>query len=502
MTTKRELIPLLLINLIALFLLAACTTGGNRSSSAVETSTPTESLLVLTPTHTPVPEPATSTAPPPTSTPEPQAGSASIGDPYAPELGNSGYDVQAYNLQFDLDPAQAFVKAQAEVIISSSLPALNRLSLDFAGYEIESLQVNGQPAAFERQDRKLWIDLPAPLFFGETTALQIVYSGQPPDLASPYVPFVSHLGLYFPGGTIFTLSEPDGAHFWYPCNNHPLDKAEYAIRITVPGEFTALSNGTLIEQRSNSDGTTTYLWQHPFPMAPYLSMLAVGQYQQIEERSPGGIPIRHYIYPDRLIEFQTAAAVTGEALDWMAELYGPYPFEAFGFVTTRLVSLASETQTMVILPETSLNEETVIHEIAHMWFGDWVSLTSWSDMWLKEGAAIYTYLLWQTRENPQDLDYFMRQRTERLQANPSGYALNELPKSQLLGTDTYWRGAAVFHALRQQIGDPAFFTGLRTFIQRFGGGNASADDFFDVMQEISGQDLQNFRLEWIESPWE
>lgn len=487
--------------LLAVILLSACSGGSSPANTPVAgtvarpggspTAGPTETLTAtITPASTATPTP----------TPVAQAGLPSIGDPYTPELGNSGYDVQHYALQFTLDPGEYYVEAQAEISLSSLLPALDRFSLDFAGFEIDALSADDLPVNYQRKGSKLWIDLPEPLFAGDTVTLNIRYHGQPLNTASEYVPFVGHLGLYFPGSTIFSLSEPDGAHFWYPCNNHPLDKATYEMDITVPDTYTAVSNGTLVAETPTGEGQTTYSWQHPYPMAPYLSVLAVGQYELLESRSPGGIPIRHYVYPDRKEEFLQASVATGEALDWMAETFGPYPFEAFGFVTSRLVSLASETQTMVVLPETSLNEETVLHEIAHMWFGDWVSLESWADMWLKEGAAIYTYLLWQTRNDPQALDFFMQERIDRLQQDPSGYALNDLPHAQLLGTDTYWRGAAVYHMLRLEIGEEAFFEGLRTIVREYGGGNMSVDEFIAVMEAASGKDLQEFFTEWVATP--
>jgi aminopeptidase N len=412
-------------------------------------------------------------------------------------MGNSGYDVTSYALDFYLDPSQAELSAAAELLIEVTYPALDRFSLDFAGFDITDLLVDEKPASFERVDQKLWINLPEPAYAGQKLSLHITYSGEPVVEPSPYVPFISHLGLYFPGGSIFTLSEPNGAHYWYPSNDHPRDKAAFRIKMSVPPEYTAVSIGSLVESGENPDSTRYFVWEHPTPVAPYLTMLAVGRYELLESQSPGGISLRHFVFPDLKDEFLMATTSTGEALDWISDLYGPYPFEAFGYVTTRLVSLASETQTMVILPETGLNEETVIHELAHMWFGDWVSLDSWADMWLKEGAAIYTYLLWQTRQDPAALDYFMQARTARLQADSSGYALGDLPKAQLLGTDTYWKGAALLHALRKQIGDEAFFDGMRLFLQRYGGQSASRQDFITVMEETSGQELGDFFDLWL-----
>lgn len=481
------------------FLLTACFAQQNNlsnHSTSTETSTPE---IVASPTAFPssTVSPPTIT-PSPTSTSKPESGEATIGDSYTPELGNSGYDVQKYLLSFSLDPSDASVHANANIDAVVSLPAINRLSMDFAGFDIEQLKINNQDAIYEREGHKLWIDLPEVLNMGQSFSIMIQYSGPPLIEPSPYVPFLGHVGLYYPGGIIFTLSEPNGASYWYPANDHPLDKAEFLIQLTVPAQYVGVSIGNLTSVIDNSDGTKTHTWELNYPTATYLAMLAVGNYIEIEDRSPEGIPIRNYIFPERRDEFNTFISLIGEALDWMSDLYGPYPFDNFGFVTTRLVNMASETQTMVILPETSINEETLVHEIAHMWFGDWVSLESWGDMWLKEGPAIYTYLLWQTRANPADLDIFMQERTTRLLEESQGYPLRNLPKSQLLGTDTYWKGAVVFHALRKEIGDDAFFAGLRDYISTYGGANASFDEFVNSMETASDQDLSDFFEFWVD----
>jgi aminopeptidase N len=489
-----------LIGVVLILLVEACAQAGLPVDS---TSEPSSTIQVTaSPTQQASPAPSSTSLPTalPSETPQPQAGEASIGDPYAPELGNSGYDVQHYNLQLNLDPSRAVVDGVVTIQSTGTLPAIDRLSLDFSGFEIRALTVDDQDASFERAGGKLWIDLPEVVLEGDSFTIKISYAGEPLVEPSPYVPFLGHVGLFFPGSTIFTLSEPDGAHYWFPCNDHPRDKATFSFQLTVPSEMVGVANGSLQDTIQNPDGTRTYLWEDPYPTATYLAVVGVGNYDLLEFNSPDGIPVRNYIYPDLNTEFNSAAQITGEALDWMASQYGPYPFDNFGYMTSRLVGLASETQTMVVLPEISINEETLIHEMAHMWFGDWVSLNTWADMWLKEGPAIYTYLLWQTRDNPQDLDIFMADRTAKLLAHPDGYALENLPKSQLLGTDTYWKGAAVFHALRKEIGDEAFFDGLRTYLENYGGGNASYQDFKAVMESMSGSSLDEFFEQWVETP--
>jgi aminopeptidase N len=477
--------------------LAACSTPPGTSTPLPTTyATPTVSA---TPSHPAIPSltPTSTLTPQPSPTSLPQAGNPSIGDSYAPELGNSGYDVLHYDLRFRLDPARAHIDASARLLLASELDQLTQFSLDFGPLEIGALRVDGIEALYTHHEHKLVIELLQRVDHGEVFAVEVEYSGPSPRVPSPYVPFLGHTGLYFTGNTIFSLSEPDGAHHWFPCNNHPRDKATFRFEITVPEGLTGVANGLLIETYQYEPGWNTFVWEHDYPMAPYLAVLAVGDYELIEEVSPGGIPIRHYVYPDLKTQFIEVAQITGEALDWMESLYGPYPFEAFGFVTSRLVSMASETQTMVVIPETGLNEETIIHEIAHMWFGNWVSLDSWRQMWWKEGAAIYTYLIWQTRAAPETLDIHMQLLTQRVLENSSGFPLSNLPKSQLLGYDSYWRGTILFHALRGEVGDEAFFSGLRTLIERFGGETLSQPDFQAIMEEAAGKSLNEFFQYWL-----
>jgi aminopeptidase N len=494
------------VYLLGLFFLGSLwgcqSTGKNNQQLPVETQPVIRSSLpgiTNTPTIQPSLTPTPTTIPTNTPTPEPVSGGASIGDPYAPELGNTGYDVQKYIVRLQLDPSMTILKGDVSIFAQVNEPALSQLSLDFAGYEIKATQINERNVPYFREGQKFWIEFSEPKLFGEIFEIRIEYEGTPLEEASPYVPFLGHVGLFYPGSSIFTLSEPNGAHYWYPCNDHPRDKAEFSFELTVPQDYLAITNGSLTNQENLPDSKTTYVWEHPFPMAPYLAVIAVGKYELIEDKSPGGVAIRHYVFPDLRDTFTAATTITGEAIDWMTNLYGPYPFEAFGYVTTRLVSMASETQTLVVLPETSINEETIIHELAHMWFGNWVSLDTWGDMWLKEGAAIYTYLMWQTRNNPENLDIFMADRTTRILEESVGYPINNLPKSLLLGTDTYWKGAAIYHALRKEIGDEAFFNGLRMFIEIYGGSNASAQDFQQIMEKTSGKSLEEFFRFWLES---
>ena len=430
----------------------------------------------------------------------------SAGDPYAPELGNAGYDVQHYTLELALDPDSAFVDGRVTIDAASTMDELEQISLDFAGFEIDEVSLAGAPLSFFRQELKLIVNLPGPLHTGAPFTLAIAYSGEPASKASDYVPFLSHLGLFYPpDDSLYVIAEPDGARYWFPSNDHPRDKATFRFELTVPDGLTGVANGALVETQTDvpwvfpdGDGGDLYVWEHEHPVATALVTVAVGDYVRMESVSPGGVLLRHYVSPEYQAEFEQVEATLGEMVDWMSGLFGPYPFEAFGYVTVPEAGASLETQSMVILSERAIDEGTMSHEMAHMWFGDWVNLDSWGAMWRNEGFATYISYMWQTRNYPGALDQQMVELAQYIAADDSGYPLNDPPPEHLFGRDSYVKGAVVVHALRQEVGDEAFFGGLRAYLELYGGGTATDAEFQAVMEEAAGFSLDGFFERWFE----
>lgn len=435
----------------------------------------------------------------------PQSGGRSAGDPYIPELGNTGYDVQRYILQLALDPSSSQIEAKATIEAVSTLDGLAELSLDFAGFDVTSVTVDGLIAQFWREDKKLIITLPNLLPNGAPFTMVVVYRGQPLVEPSPYVQFVDHMGLHYPDGeSLFTIAEPDGARFWFPANDHPRDKATFRFEIVVPAGLTALANGEMIDMRPgampNGQLGTLYVWEHNYPMAPYLALVAAGRYEQLNGQSPDGVPLRTYHFPELKQEVITATNHIGQAIDWMSGLLGPYPFETFGYATARVPGASMETQTLVLLSDAMIGPRTAVHEMAHMWFGDWVSLDSWAEMWRNEGFATYMSLLWLNRDDPEDLELELAGIRSAVEGNDKSYPLNNPPPTYLFEFNVYYGGALVVHDLRQTMGDEAFFSGLRTYFERFGGSTASDAQFQAVMEQAAGFSLEPFFAEWFPRP--
>lgn len=486
--------------------------AGLISCQESEPSAPTPTTVAVAPTIPPtatvIPPTLTPIPPSPTPIPSPTltlfAGDDTIGDPFTPELGNTGYDVQSYNLQLAINPTTATVDGVVTIQAVTTIDSLRQISLDFVGFDVRSVTVNELLTNFSRQDGKLYIDFPQPFMTTDAPlSIAVSYIGQPIETPSPYIRFDDHLGLTFlPNSTFYVLAQPDGARYWFPNNDHPLDKAIFRFELTVPLGLAAIANGQLVESAVTTmpDGTegVTFVWEHNAPMATYLALAAAGHYLRVDEVSPGGIPLTFYYFPEMEEEFFEAVDITGEAIDWMVELYGPYPFEQYGQATYYAMGISMEAQTMSLISYQMLNEETVIHELAHVWFGNWVTPASWADMWRNEGFATYTELLWISRNDPSLLDAGIAEIEAEVAERGQIYPLDEPPLERLFAFETYNRGALLVHALRLEMGDEAFFSGVRRYLELYGGGTATHDQFETVMEEAVGRSLDEFFAGWLE----
>ena len=387
-------------------------------------------LGVLVLTLTPVFALAQEATPVPTA-PGCTAGSSGIGDPYYPLLGNSGYDVQHYTLDLDLDVAGGSIASGRATIDAVALTNLCAFNVDFLGLEIDEITVDGQPASFSRRSGELTVDPEAPLAAGSRFTTEIAYHGTPIGQEAPTAGTLlgDIFGAILGGGAelkpgpeegeqygsgwwsgreeIFIAGEPAGAESWFPVNGHPADKATYTMRLTVPEPYSAISNGILTETIDTGSGTTT-VWESRDPMASYLVTLHAGRLAIDVREGPGGLPIRTAFAPSVPQGQRVMFDRLPEMIEYFESVFGPYPFESVGgTVVGAPILFALETQTLPIYgelpfagntPLTGENlaglETLVAHETAHQWFGDAVSLLRWQDIWLNEGFATYAQLLW------------------------------------------------------------------------------------------------------------
>ncbi len=434
-------------------------------------------------------------------------GAPDIGDPAVPDLGNTGYDVQHYYLQFDIDIAQTYFSAVAELYIIATINGLSRLSLDYAGPPIQSVEVDGARAEWTHDAAKLWVTLPSPMPIDEVFTVTVTYTGWPEHIDSSYMPFLE-VGISVDAARehLFAFNEPDGAHLWFPCNDHPRDKATFAFVLTVPDHLTAVANGTPSPPVDNGDGTHTTRWDMAQPMATYLATIAVGRYAVLEMAGPHDTPIRHYYFSDQSEEdVQRAFAFTGDVMAFFEQIYGPYPFDSYGHVITPQNIVGVETQAMSLMTMELVGEHNpplVVHEMAHQWFGNAVSPDSWRDIWLNEGFARYSEVLWYEHTGGWDAGVHRLDKMESavLTMGKADEAVAQPHPTHLFGQNSYDKGGWVLHMLRREVGDAAFFAILPAYFARFEGRTASTQDFIDLAETISGQDLGDFFAQWLYRP--
>ncbi|MEJ7562183.1 MAG: M1 family aminopeptidase [Ilumatobacteraceae bacterium] len=489
--------------------------GANRSESSTglgatvpdpaddaATTTPTTSSgssLPASPTST---APATSTAPstapsetdPPGDAPEsPEPESPDGEDPYFPARGNGGYDITHYDLQLatDSDESGATKTLTATATIElTAVDDLSSFSLDLAGLIVDSASVDGDDAEYTQRGDELQIVPADPVASGDAVTVVVEYGGRPQP-----TPFggLGDLGWNSNSEATWVVSEPIGAATWFPSNDVPTDKATFRFAITVRDGLTAAANGELVSSEGNGDGSLTWVWEMDDPMATYLATVVIDEFTILREDGPDGIELRSVVPEGTEGRYRNVNGLHAEMLEYFVELFGPYPFDEYGLVIVDApLGFALETQTLSIFAVGTGDENTVAHELAHQWFGNSVTLASWSDIWLNEGFATYAAALWETGD---DVDEQMRSLQRQLAGDTTN--LRDPGAGRLFDGPIYTRGALTLHALRLEVGDDAFFEILRTWADTYADDNASTDDFLALAADVSGNDDVGAVLE----PW-
>jgi aminopeptidase N len=428
----------------------------------------------------------------------PAPGSSGLGDPFFPNAGNGGYDVTRYDLDLDYRPKGNRLRANATVTATATQD-LSSFSLDYRGPRITRLTVNGAAAGRSRQGQKLIVTPTTPLVSGAQFVVGIAYRGRPHNITDADD---SPDGWIRTDDGVFVAAEPQGAPTWFPCNDVPTDKATFAIRIAVPRGLEAISNGALIK-RGHHGGQSVWRWTEDEPMATYLATATIGNFR-IERGRAAGIPSLVAVDPRTADESRDALRKLPRILKLFSRLYGPYPFAQVGAVVDSApqVGYALETQTRPVFDQAP-DDVLLAHEIAHQWFGDSVSLETWPEMWLNEGFATWSEWRWtqasggiSTARQFKRLASMPARRSDLWSPPP---AVIPEPK-KLFADSVYVRGAMALEALRQRIGNAAFYATLRDWAASNRYGNANTDEFIALAEARSGQQLADLFQTWLYAP--
>ena len=424
------------------------------------------------------------------------AGIGGTGDPFFPKAGNEGYDVSNYELVIDYTPDSNLLIGAAR-IEATATSALERFNLDLRKpLAVSSVLVDGVPAAsFRQSSQELTIRPAAPIAAGAVFSVDVAYEGKPEAVIDPDG---SSEGWIRTDDGAFVASEPQGSPSWFPANDTPTDKASFTISITVPEGIVGLGNGVL-QSRSVAGGKETFVWRQAEPMAPYLATAASGRFN-LKISEVEGLPYYAAIDP-RAGNPGPGLRQTPEMMRYLIERFGPYPFSSLGAIVDHEpgVFYALETQAIPIYPGPP-GEATVVHELAHQWFGNAVTLKRWPDIWLHEGIATWVEWDWSEHSGGSSRKQIYRElystpaRVKQLW-NPAPNALRN--PAQLFSASTYQRGALTIEALAQRIGERKVVQILRRLYAEHRYGNISSGTFTDLAEEVSGKNLGRFFADWL-----
>ncbi|MEI5675789.1 MULTISPECIES: M1 family metallopeptidase [unclassified Nocardioides] len=431
---------------------------------------------------------------------DPVAGAAGIGDPYFPLDGNGGIDVGHYDVRVAYDLATGRLRGQTRVTLRATQD-LSRFNLDLL-LPVQSVRVDGVPAAFDKPDRhELRITPAQPVPRGRTVAVDVAYDGFPEPIE-----YAGEQNWLADQHEVVAMNQPHMAPWWFPANDHPRDRARLDVRVTVPRDLDVVGNGTLAGRTVDGTLATTH-WRSAEEMAPYLAFFAAGRFRTASG-TYRGLPW-YVAVSERLSPAQQASSMrlmrrTPAITAWLSRRLGRYPFSSTGGLTTALpVGFALENQTRPTYPVmTSDATLTVVHELAHQWFGDSVTVRGWRDIWLNEGPATFFEVLWTEKHGGPSGREWLAQTYRDLRANEYFWRIrvDDPGAEHIFDTPVYQRGAMALQALRTRIGQRDFDRLLRRWVRTHRGTTGSTREFVDLAEQVSGERLGRFFRAWLRAP--
>jgi aminopeptidase N len=426
-------------------------------------------------------------------------GAAGIGDPYFPLDGNGGIDVRSYAVHDRYRFASGRLSGSTVVTLRTT-QRLRSFDLDFL-LPVSRVHLSTGPAAFSSpQHHELRVTPRHAIAAGTVVRARVTYAGRP-----------SRYGYSGESNWVATsheaeaVNEPHMAPWWFPSNDHPLDKARMSVRVTVPGDRQVVSNGRLIGVHRHA-GLATYHWGGGGPMATYLAFFVAGD---LQVRAGTAHHLPYYLAVSRQLPASMRRAAmhglarTPDIVHWLQTQLGPYAFASTGGVVTSLdPGFSLENQTRPVYPR-QVFQLLMVHELAHQWFGDSVSVRRWADVWLNEGFATYMEHRWTEAHGGESTSTWLHNTYASASSgfwdgvvNDPGSSIAELFSDPVV----YERGAMTLAALRNVIGKPTFARLLRQWTRQHRHAHGTTDAFEALAEQVSGKDLTAFFDAWVRQP--
>ena len=410
------------------------------------------------------------------------------------------------------DQLSEIVSATARIDISILKPT-TLIDLDFGDLTVDSVTLDTKSVSFTHKDGSLRVDLPQRANAGARLTLTVQYHGKPKD------------GLILTAdkdGNPSAIGDnwPNRVHHWIPTLDHPSAKATVTFNITAPARDEVVANGKLDHVETTAGGVKTWTYSEGVPIPPYCMIIGVGQFVRFAPTERTATPLSYYVpHVDAPVAIK-GFAPSIPTVAFFSETIAPYPYEKLALIVGSTRFGGMENSSAIVFTSTLFTPrsaakmsttfgipigttDVIAHEIAHQWFGDSVTESTWADLWLSEGFATYfAGLFLQKYESEEAFQAYMKDAAERA----FGYErttrtpifdrdTDDLTK--LLNANNYQKGAWVLHMLRSRLGDDAFFRGLRSYYRDHANGLASTEDLRASLEKSSRTDLRSFFARWV-----
>lgn len=419
----------------------------------------------------------------------------------------SELDVKHYNLAIAVNDSTNSI--QATMTISLAFKQLvNEFQLDLVqkdstgkGMNIESIFQNNDSVLFTHSKNKITIT-PNLINTDSVFKFEIKYNGFPKD------------GLIisenlFGDRTFFADNWPNRAQNWFPCVDHPSDKATIEYAVKAPNHYQVIANGYLVEETNLTNNLKLYHYKTSVPLPTKVMAIGIARFAVQYIGETHHIPVSTWVYPQTKEQGFYDFTNAKEILNFFIENFGEYPYQKLANVQSKTQFGGMENAGNIFYPENSVtgkreHEDTIAHEIVHQWFGNSASEIDWPHIWLSEGFAQYFADLYILETKGEEA--FQQRIKEERETVLNFYKSKKTPVIDTENTDlmsmlnpnSYEKGAWVLHMLRKKLGNETFWKGIRTYYEKFKFSNASTSDFKKVMAEVSGENLDVFFTQWLQ----
>ncbi len=433
-------------------------------------------------------------------------------------------DLLHTTLDLRFDWAKEQVLGKATLTLKPYFYPTDKVVLDAKGFQFNKISFLGsnELLKYDYDSSKVTIHLGKTYNRNQEYKLFIDYTATP-AASGGSAAITSDKGLFFINPRkeegdkpqqIWTQGETENNSRWFPTIDKPNERATNEITLTVEDRFKTLSNGVLVSSKKNADGTRTDHWKMDLPHAPYLVMIAVGEYAVVSDKWNSKV-VEYYVEPKFEKYARSIFPYTPEMLQFFSDKLGvPYPWQKYSQVVVRdYVSGAMENTTAVVFGEfmqgtdrelidNRQNETIVAHEMFHHWFGDYVTCESWSNLTLNEGFANYSEYLWLEKKHGKDEADFHRLQEMNGYMQSAAQDIHPLihfgyeNKEDMFDAHSYNKGGLILHMLRNYVGDDAFFTGLQNYLKENAFTDVEADELRLAFEDVTGEDLNWFFNQW------